>query len=198
MDELPEFKRQTLDMLRQPLENGEITIARKNGNYTYPCDFMLVAAMNPCPCGYYPDLKRCSCTDLEIKRYSGRVSGPLLDRIDLRVGVLRNTYEQVKSFRKEESSGEIRIRVTAARKRQMERNGPGMFNSRIPVTGLKKFCTLTHEAETMAEKYYSAMDMSIRGYHRLLRVARTIADLEGSSSIEEKHIMEAASYRGAL
>lgn len=198
LDELPEFKRQTLDMLRQPLENGEITIARKNGNYTYPCDFMLVAAMNPCPCGYYPDLKRCSCTDLEVKRYSGRVSGPLLDRIDLRVGVLRNTYEQVKNFRKEESSGEIRIRVTAARKRQMERNGPGMFNSRIPVTGLKKFCTLTHEAETMAGKYYSAMDMSIRGYHRLLRVARTIADLEGSSSIEEKHIMEAASYRGAL
>lgn len=198
LDELPEFKRQTLDMLRQPLENGEITIARKNGNYTYPCDFMLVAAMNPCPCGYYPDLKRCSCTDLEVKRYGGRVSGPLLDRIDLRVGVLRNTYEQVKSFRKEESSGEIRIRVTAARKRQMERNGPGMFNSRIPVTGLKKFCTLTQEAETMAGKYYSAMDMSIRGYHRLLRVARTIADLEGSSSIEEKHIMEAASYRGAL
>lgn len=158
----------------------------------------LVVPMNPCPCGYYPDLKRCSCTDLEVKRYSGRISGPLLDRIDLSVGVMRNTYEQVKSFRKEESSGEIRIRVMAARKRQLERNGPGVFNSRITVTNLKEFCTLTQEAEMMAEKYYSAMDMSIRGYHRLLRVARTIADLEGSSPIEEKHIMEAASYRGAL
>ncbi len=198
LDELPEFKRQTLDMLRQPLENGNITIARKSGNYTYPCDFMLVAAMNPCPCGYYPDLKRCNCTDLEVKRYSGRVSGPLLDRIDLSVGVLRNSYEQVKSFKKEESSREIRERVLKARKRQKERNGPGMFNSRIPVTHLKKFCILTTEAEAVAEKFYSSMDMSIRGYHRLLRVARTVADLEGTALIEKNHILEAASYRGAL
>lgn len=198
LDELPEFKRQTLDMLRQPLENGEITIARKSGNYTYPCDFMLVAAMNPCPCGYYPDGKRCNCTDLEIKRYSGRVSGPLLDRIDLSVGVLRNSYEQIKSFQKEESSEEIRKRVLEARKRQQERNGLKLFNSRIPVTHLKKFCALAPEAEYVAEKYYSSMGMSIRGYHRLLRVARTIADLEGCSVIGKKHILEAVSYRGAL
>lgn len=198
LDELPEFKRQTLDMLRQPLENGKITIARKSGNYTYPCDFMLVAAMNPCPCGYYPDAMRCNCTDLEVKRYSGRVSGPLLDRIDLSVGVLRNSYEQIKSFRKEESSGEIRGRVMEARKRQRERNGPELFNSRIPVTHLKKFCILKAEAESVAERYYSSMDMSIRGYHRLLRVARTIADLDGAFMIGKKHILEAASYRSAL
>lgn len=198
LDELPEFKRQTLDMLRQPLENGEITIARKSGNYTYPCNFMLVAAMNPCPCGYYPDLKRCNCTDLEVKRYGGRVSGPLLDRIDLSVGVLRGSYEQVKSFRKEESSEEIRERVLKARECQQERNGPGMFNSRIPVTRLKAFCALSPEGEAVAEKFYSSMDMSLRGYHRLLRVARTIADLEGYSDIQKNHILEAASYRGAL
>ncbi len=198
LDELPEFKRQTLDMLRQPLEKGKITIARKSGNYTYPCDFMLVAAMNPCPCGYYPDAMRCNCTDLEVKRYSGRVSGPLLDRIDLSVGVLRNSYEQIKSFRKEESSGEIRGRVMEARKRQRERNGPELFNSRIPVTHLKKFCILKAEAESVAERYYSSMDMSIRGYHRLLRVARTIADLDGAFMIGKKHILEAASYRSAL
>ena len=198
LDELPEFKRQTLDMLRQPLENGEITIARKSGNYTYPCDFMLVAAMNPCPCGYYPDAKRCSCTDLEVKKYSGRVSGPLLDRIDIRVGVLRNSYEQIKGFQKEESSERIRERVLEARKRQQKRNGFGLFNSRIPVTHLKEICTLTAEAETAAEKFYSSMDMSIRGYHRLLRVARTIADLEGAAVIGKQHVSEAVSYRGIL
>lgn len=198
LDELPEFKRQTLDMLRQPLENGEITITRKSGNYTYPCDFMLVAAMNPCPCGYYPDIKKCSCTDVEIKRYGGRVSGPLLDRIDLSVGVLRNSYEQIKEFQKEESSEEIRKRVLEARMRQQERNGGEMFNSRIPVTHLQRFCVLTAEAEAVAEKFYSSMDMSIRGYHRLLRVARTIADLDGADIIGRRHVLEAASYRGAL
>lgn len=158
----------------------------------------IVVPMNPCPCGYYPDAMRCNCTDLEVKRYSGRVSGPLLDRIDLSVGVLRNSYEQIKSFRKEESSGEIRGRVMEARKRQRERNGPELFNSRIPVTHLKKFCILKAEAESVAERYYSSMDMSIRGYHRLLRVARTIADLDGAFMIGKKHILEAASYRSAL
>lgn len=198
LDELPEFKRQTLDMLRQPLESGEITITRRSGNYTYPCDFMLVAAMNPCPCGYYPDRKRCGCTEFEVKKYSGRVSGPLLDRIDLSAGVLRNTYDQIKNFVKEESSTDIRKRVIFARKKQSERNGGNLFNSRIPVTRLPALCPLTKEALGAAEKFYSTMNMSIRGYHRLLRVARTIADLEGEDIIGKNHILEAASYRGTL
>lgn len=198
LDELPEMKRQTLDLLRQPIEEGKITITRRNGSATYPCDFMLVAAMNPCPCGFFPDLNRCNCSEREVHRYIHSISGPILDRIDLCVSVMRNGYEQISRMEKGESSRTIRERVIAARKMQQMRNGKNLFNSRIPAADIPALCTLTKEAERTLEKYYAAQDLSMRGYHRLLKVARTIADLEGSEKLETKHVLEAASYRGML
>ncbi len=198
MDELPEFKRQTLDLLRQPMENGEITIARKNGSYIYPCDFMLVAAMNPCPCGYFPDRNRCNCSDKEVARYVKSISGPLLNRIDLSVAVLRNTYQQISGGEKSECSSQIRERVEKAREAQNLRNGTGVFNSKIPVQELKNKCYLSNKAEVVLEKYFTDKHLSMRGYHRILRVARTIADLESCTRVEQRHILEAVAYRGML
>ncbi len=198
LDELPEIKRQTLDMLRQPLEEGKVTITRKSGSYTYPCDFMLVAAMNPCPCGYFPDQNRCSCSEKEVHRYMQHVSGPLLNRMDLSVSVMRNSYEKLCRQEKTETSAQIRKRVIRARKFQKLRNGENMFNSRIPVCKMNSLCRMSKEAERIVEKYYSVKNLSIRGYHRLLRVARTIADLEESEQIMANHVLEAASYRGRL
>lgn len=198
LDELPEMKRQTLDMLRQPMEEGKVTITRKSGSYTYPCDFMLVAAMNPCPCGYFPDQNRCSCSEKEVHRYIHSISGPVLNRIDLSVSVMRNSYESIRRQEKKEMSKEIRKRVLKARKMQQMRNGKNMFNSRIPASQIDLLCRMTKEAERIVRKYYSTKDLSIRGYHRLLRVARTIADLEESEWIGSGHILEAASYRGML
>lgn len=198
LDELPELKRQTLDMLRQPMEEGEVTITRKSGSYTYPCDFMLVAAMNPCPCGYYPDQNRCSCSRKEVHRYVHSISGPILNRIDLSVGVMRNSYEQIRKQEKAETSQEIRKRVLMARKMQQMRNGKNIFNSRIPPSQMNSLCRMSKEAERIVEKYFSAKDLNIRGYHRLLRVARTIADLAESDLIESGHVLEASSYRGML
>lgn len=199
LDELPEFKRQTLDLLRQPMEEGRITIARKSGSYIYPCNFMLVAAMNPCPCGYYPDRNHCNCNDKEVVRYVKSISGPLLNRIDLSVAVSRNTYRQIKGEKvKGESTQEIRQRVEDARQIQNLRNGDGIFNSQIPVRELKYRCSLTKEAEKIVELYFTDKQLSMRGYHRLLRVARTIADLEQCKYVDKAHILEAVSYRGML
>lgn len=199
LDELPEFKRQTLDMLRQPMEEGKITIARKSGSYVYPCDFMLVAAMNPCPCGYFPDRNKCFCSEREVRRYVKSVSGPLLNRMDLCVGVMRGGYDVLNGAAgKEESSRDVRERVVKARERQRVRNGTCMFNSRIPAAKIREICHMTPQAERTLKKYYSVQELSLRAYHRMLRVARTIADLEGRPEIEEKHILEAASYRGLL
>ena len=199
LDELPEFKRQTLDMLRQPMEEGKVTIVRKSGSYVYPCNFMLVAAMNPCPCGYFPDKNRCSCSDKEVRRYVKSISGPLLNRMDLSVGVMRGAFDfQNGPLRKEESSASVRERVVRARQLQRIRNGNGLFNSRLPAAKLMEICRLTPEAEHTLETYYSVRELSLRACHRMLRVARTIADLEESINIEEKHMLEAASYRGML
>ena len=199
LDELPEFKRQTLDLLRQPMEEGWITIARKSGSYAYPCNFMLIAAMNPCPCGYYPDRNRCNCNDKEVVRYVKSISGPLLNRIDMSVAVSRNTYRQiVGEGMKNESTREIRKRVEDARQMQNLRNGDGIFNSQIPAKELKHKCFLRAKAEKTIELYFTDKQLSMRGYHRLLRVARTIADLEQCLQVEEEHILEAVSYRGML
>ena len=198
LDELPEFKRQTLDMLRQPLEEGKITITRKSGSYTYPCDFMLVAAMNPCPCGYFPDINRCKCSEREVRRYVKSISGPLLNRFDLCVGVMRSSYEQVCRSQKGEDSRTIRERVVRARKIQLSRNGKAVFNGRIPADRIDELAMAGKGAKKAIEEYYAHKDLSIRGYHRLLRVARTIADLDGSEKIEGKHVKEAVSYRGML
>lgn len=198
LDELPEFKRQTLDMLRQPIEEGKIVITRKNGNYAYPSNFMLVGAMNPCPCGYYPDRNRCNCSDNEVQRYVKSISGPLLNRFDLCVNVLKSSFEQIRGEQEEESSEDIRMRVIKARQRQFSRNGEGIYNGRIPAKRINELCSLTKSAEQMMERYYNAQNLSLRGYHRTLRVARTIADLDGAEFIDEKHILEAVSYRGLL
>ena len=200
LDELPEFKKQTLELLRQPLEERRVHIVRQSGNYTYPCNFMLVAAMNPCPCGFYPDKKRCHCSEQEIKRYQGQISGPLLDRIDLSVDVLRTDYKDLKKngMIPVEGSAEIAHRILQSRQIQMKRNPEGCFNARIPANRINEVCPTSAEAEKLVMGIYKEGRISMRGYHRLLRVARTIADMDKSELIEERHVYEANTYRRML
>lgn len=197
LDELPEFKRETLDILRQPLEDKQVQIARSSGSYVYPADFMLVGAMNPCPCGYYPDRKRCRCTPYEVKRYLNRVSGPILDRMDICVEALPMAFSEITANRKEEGSSAVRGRVMAARKRQEERfAGTSLhFNADMGAADVERYCVLGKEQLSYMERMFSSMQLSARAYHRILKVARTIADLEGSSQIEEIHLAEAICYR---
>lgn len=196
LDELPEFQRATLDSLRQPLEERQIQITRVNGNVTYPADFMLVAAMNPCPCGYYPDMNRCRCTDAQVKRYMSRVSGPILDRIDLCVE-LQPVDILKRNGRPMESSADIRDNVAAARQMQEKRfrGTEYRFNGDIEAADIEKFCVLGSEEQKVMEQIYHSLQLSARAYHRILKVARTIADLEGSERIKEGHLLEAACYR---
>lgn len=197
LDELPEFKRETLDILRQPLEDKQVQIARSSGSYVYPADFMLVGAMNPCPCGYYPDRERCRCTPYEVKRYLNRVSGPILDRMDICVEALPMAFSEITASRKEESSGTVRERVMAARKRQEERFAGTClhFNADMGAADVERYCVLGEEQLSYMERMFSCMQLSARAYHRILKVARTIADLDGSDRIEEIHLAEAICYR---
>ncbi|MBD5450939.1 MAG: YifB family Mg chelatase-like AAA ATPase [Lachnospiraceae bacterium] len=197
LDELPEFRRETLDILRQPLEDKQVQIARNSGTYDYPADFMLVGAMNPCPCGYYPDAGRCRCTPYEIKRYLGRVSGPILDRIDLCVEVQAVGFQDVTKHSEQESSSAIRERVMRARERQEKRfEGTNLrFNADMGVAEVKRYCVLEEKEQDYMEKMFAAMRLSARGYHRILKVARTIADLDGCDRIGERHLAEAICYR---
>ncbi len=198
LDELPEFSRTALDSLRQPLEEREVHVARVYGNVTYPADFMLVCSMNPCPCGYYPDKNKCTCTEHEVRKYLGRISGPVLDRIDLCVEILP---VEVSRLRRPsgESSGEIRKRVMAARRMQEERyrgrEGKWNFNADISAAEIGTYCRLGPSQRRLMEQAYEAMGLSARGYHRTLRVARTIADLAGEEQIREEHLMEALCFR---
>lgn len=199
LDELPEFRRESLEILRQPLEDKEIHISRVSGNYIFPAEIMVVAAMNPCKCGYYPDRNRCRCTQAEIDRYQGRISKPLLDRIDLYVEVEEITYSDI-SQGKESSISEsqsIRERVSRATEIQKERyrNCDFGFNSELDEPGVYEFCVLGKEEQQLMEKIFHKMKLSARGYHRMLKVARTIADLEGVKEIGETHLKEAISYR---
>ena len=197
LDELPEFKRETLDILRQPLEDRQVQLARSSGTYVYPADFMLVGAMNPCPCGYYPDMERCRCTPYEIKRYLRRVSGPILDRMDICVEARPVEFRDIAGQRSAESSVQIRERVMHARERQAKRfEGTGIrFNSDMKASDVEKYCYLGRQEERFMEKMFAAMQLSARGYHRILKVARTIADLEDSERIGEEHLAEAICYR---
>lgn len=197
LDELPEFQRAALDSLRQPLEEHKIQISRAWGNVTYPSDFMLVCAMNPCPCGFYPDRGRCRCTEPQIRRYMGKVSGPILDRIDLCVELQPVDIAGLKKERRAESSEEIRERVRRARERQKERfaGTKCRFNADIEGTNIERYCALGGEEQELMERLYRSMQLSARAYHRILKVARTIADLEGTEQIGTKHLMEAAFYR---
>ncbi len=199
LDELPEFKRETLDILRQPLEDKQVQIARSSGSYVYPADFMLVGAMNPCPCGFYPDRARCRCTPFEVKRYLSRVSGPILDRMDICVEALPMRFSDITVQGRGETSAKIRERVVAARERQAARfSGTGLhFNADMGAGEVERFCALGEKERAYMEKMFTAMQLSARAYHRILKVARTIADLEGSERIGEVHLAEAICYRQA-
>lgn len=199
LDELPEFQRVVLDSLRQPLEDRKVHISRVNTNVVFPSDFMLVCAMNPCPCGYYPDKNRCKCTEPQVRRYMGKVSGPILDRIDLCVELQAVDYSSLQK-RKGESSGDIRKRVERARELQGKRfEGTGIrFNGDIEASVIEKYCPLGSRERKCMEQLYHSLKLSARAYHRILKVARTIADLDGKENISEEHLMEAAFYRPVL
>lgn len=199
MDELPEFPRNILDSMRQPLEERQIHIARASGNVTYPADFMLVCAMNPCPCGYYPNPNRCRCTQPQVKKYMGKISGPILDRIDLCVELHPVEVTDLHSARKGESSATIRERVMNARaiQEQRFRGTDKQFNGDMDTTDIERYCSLGKEEKKYMEQLYASLKLSARAYHRILKVARTIADLAGEKRIKVEHLLEAACYRPA-
>jgi magnesium chelatase family protein len=193
LDELPEFPRNVLELLRQPLEDGAVTIARSVMTLAFPARFMLVAAMNPCPCGYHGDAAReCRCTGGMIQRYLSKISGPLLDRIDLHIEVPAVAYQEMRSQAPGEPSPEIRRRVERARAVQQAR---GFYNSQIPTRLLRKLCELDDAGERTLEMAVRRMGLSARAHDRLLKVARTIADLGGSPAVAAKHVAEAVQYR---
>lgn len=200
LDEFPEFPRSVLEALRQPLEDGIVTVSRASGSLTFPAEFLLVAAQNPCPCGYLSDLdRRCTCTPTQIMRYQKRVSGPLLDRIDIHIEVPRLKYEKLASEKVAEESKKVKERVEKAREKQRERFLKYVkkikANSEMGAKEIKEFCKLSDEAEKMIALAVDSMKLSGRSYHRLLKVARTIADLADSKIIEQPHIAEALQYR---
>lgn len=199
LDELTEFKRDTIEILRQPLEDKKVQIARQNGTVTYPADFLVVAAMNPCPCGYYPDRNKCRCNESQMKRYMGKISGPILDRIDLCVELQAVDVSSLQKKEAGESSRIIRERVKQARNLQRERfQGTSYrFNADIQAADMERFCSLGTEEQRLMEQLYQSMGLSARTYHRILKVSRTIADLSGCSRIDTSHILEAACYRPA-
>ena len=198
LDEFPEFRRNVLDALRQPLEDGMVTISRVNHSIPYPARFMLVAAMNPCPCGYWGDSRRaCICSGSQIRKYRSRVSGPLLDRVDIHIEVPPVTIRELSTDREEESSEAIRNRVNAARKIQGDRfKGKKIHaNGQMTARMVKKYCTVTPSGQNLLERAVEKFGLSPRAYHRVLKVARTIADLEEIEQIGDQHIAEAIQYR---
>lgn len=197
LDELPEFSRECIEVMRQPLEEKKIQIARTQGTYVYPADFMLVAASNPCPCGYYPDRGRCHCSEREIRRYQNKISGPIRDRIDLNVTAQMIDIGQLNGKRGRLSSAMLRKMVMQARKRQEERfQGTHLrFNSDISSREISKYCPLGEEENEYMEKVFHMLKLSARSYHKLLKVARTIADVEGNEKILVRHLAEAVNYR---
>ena len=197
LDELPEFRSDVLEVLRQPLEDGVVTVSRVAGSVSFPSRFMLVCAMNPCKCGWYGHPSgRCKCSEAEVHRYHARISGPLLDRIDLIVEVPALDYEELKRRAPAESSADVRARVNAARERQRARFADrAQCNARMQSKELRQFCAPDAEGDALLKAAFDTMHLSARSYDRILRVARTIADLEGSDAIRADHIAEAIQYR---
>ena len=197
LDELPEFKQNTIEILRQPMEEKEVRLVRVNGTYEYPADFILVAAMNPCKCGYYPDMQKCRCTAASIERYINRISQPLLDRIDICVETPQIKFEELNGTKKEECSDAIRERVIEVHAIQKKRyqNEDFQFNSQIPAARIAEYCALSKDQEKYMKKIYKQLNLTARSYHKILKVARTLADMDGSENILDAHLNEAVCYR---
>lgn len=198
LDELPEFNKNTLEVLRGPLEDKIVTISRVNATLTYPCNFMFVASMNPCPCGFYGSKeKECTCTHVAISNYMGKISGPLLDRIDIQIEVTPVKYKNLEDNKNTESSEEIRQRVNKARLIQQKRyNAESIYsNSQLTPKLIEKYCKIDVDSKNLMELAFNKLGLSARAYGRILKVARTIADLENKENIEKKHIAEAIQYR---
>jgi magnesium chelatase family protein len=207
LDELPEFGMRVLEVLRQPLEDKVVTISRAQGSLTFPASFQLVAAMNPCPCGYFGDpIKPCTCSNMVVSKYQKRISGPLLDRIDIHVEVPRVEYEKLSESRLGEPAATVRKRVEAARERQRDRFGVRSLQTPEVVTcnadmrpaEVRKFCLLDETGKSLMQTAMNQLQLSARAYHRVLKLARTIADLAGSESILPPHLAEALQYRPRL
>ena len=197
LDELPEFHRDVIEVLRQPLEDGVVSLSRASGNAVYPSRFMLVCAMNPCKCGWYGQPgNRCRCTDNAVRKYRGKISGPLLDRIDMLVEVPALEYDELKTRASAERSADIKQRVNAARQIQRERFGAALScNAQMGQKEIASYCALSEKCDTLMKNAYERMGLTARSYDRILRVARTIADLDGEAELLPKHIAEAIQYR---
>ncbi len=198
LDELPEFGARMLEMLRQPLEDKVVSISRSAGSLTYPANFTLIAAMNPCPCGHFGNpLKECTCSPTMVKAYQKKISGPLMDRIDIHVEVPAVPFEKLSSQRVGEPSARVRERVEAARARQRERftGTPLQTNADMGPAEIRKFCPLDDTSANLLKAAMQQMQLSARAYHRILKLARTIADLAGTESIQTAHLAEAIQYR---
>ena len=197
LDEMPEFARGSLEVLRQPLEDKQIQLSRASGTYVFPAGFILVAAMNPCPCGYYPDMNKCRCTPGEVSHYLHKLSQPLLERIDLCADVPPVNFSQISGEKSGESSALIRKRVEKARRIQQKRyqNEKICFNGELSGKQIRKYCVLTENAFQVAKNAFELMKLSARSYHRILKVSRTIADMEGEELIHTRHVAEALTYK---
>ncbi|MBC3805118.1 YifB family Mg chelatase-like AAA ATPase [Acetobacterium fimetarium] len=199
LDELPEFQKSALEVLRQPIEDQEVSISRVNASLTFPASFTLITSMNPCPCGYYTDPSHeCICTPQQVRNYQGKISGPLMDRLDIFVEVPSTSYDELQTKPKGETSQSIKKRVDAARERQNERyqDLAIFYNAQLTPRLIERFCRLGSAEQKLMEKVYTKMNLSARGYHRILKLARTIADLDGSETISVAHLSEAIQYRG--
>ena len=198
LDELPEFKKHVLEVLRQPIEDGEVTIARAHMTLTFPARFMLITAMNPCPCGFLGDSRnRCLCTERDIRRYTGKISGPLLDRIDLHLEVAALNYKEMSDTNRGESSQQIKQRVDRARAVQGARFAaePGVYcNSQMNSAAISRYCRLDSKSSHLLEKSVVRLGLSARSYHRILKMARTIADMADSKTVLQAHVAEAIQF----
>jgi len=197
LDEAVHFNKSALELLRQPLEDGKIVISRSSGTYEYPTDFMLIASINPCPCGYYPNRNKCNCTPVQIKNYVSRLSGPIMDRMDICVYAKPIEFSNLTGHSKGESSESMRNKILSAWNMQKQRfeGSNTRFNSQMNVKEVERYCRLSKEDEAFFEKTFRKMDLTVRSYHKILRVARSIADLDGCENINRKHLIGAIDYR---